>query len=296
MVGSFWVKSNPEEWGQQADMYYRVQWVPNEDAPSMCKRNKDGTSGWAKVLTVAGREGVHTLYGCVDEGNMFRLHLCAETPCKAHWVNSKYGRDGQPLHLILADAPAAPLPPPPGPPPAPPPVPPPPPEPAPAAVHEFRKHQLANRAKPAVAGGKLITIDFKQYGCRKIVSAEYHELLGGRSNLSNTEWDDFYKMVDWQGDKPKMARTPKNFRKLIKRWHASWRDDNHVVLGRAPSARGWLVGNKVRQRKPGFYGVHLKKVPLVCDLPHSDRDPTTGSICFRCLVPGADLVEARLSE
>ena len=163
-------------------------------------------------------------------------------------------------------------------------------------AHEFRKHQLANRAKPAVAGGKLITIDFKKYWCRKIVSAEYHELLGGRSNLSNTEWDDFYKMVDWQGDKPKMARTPKNFRKLIKRWHASWRDDNHVVLGRAPSARGWLVGNKVRQRKPGFYGVHLQKVPLVGDLPHSDRDPTTGSICFRCLVPGADLVEACLSE
>ena len=72
-------------------------------------------------------------------------------------------------------------------------------------------------------------------------------------------------MVDWQGDKPKMARTPKNFRKLIKRWHASWRDDNHVVLGRAPSARGWLVGNKVGQRKPGFYGVHLQKVPLVRD-------------------------------
>ena len=132
-------------------------------------------------------------------------------------------------------------------------------------VHEFRKHQLANRAKPAVAGGKLITIDFKKYWCRKIVSAEYHELLGGRSNLSNTEWDDFYKMVDWQGDKPKMARTPKGFRKLIKRWHASWRDDNHVVLGRAPSARGWLVGNKVRQRKPGFCGVHLQKVPLVKD-------------------------------
>ena len=103
-------------------------------------------------------------------------------------------------------------------------------------------------------------------------------------------------MVDWQGDKPKMARTPKNFRKLIKRSHASWRDDNLVVLGRAPSARGWLVGNKVRQRKPGFYGVHLQKVPLVRDLPHSDRDPTTGSICFRCLVPGADLVEGCLSE
>ena len=136
----------------------------------------------------------------------------------------------------------------------------------------------------------------KNYQCRRIVSAEYHELLGGRSNLSNTEWDDFYKMVDWQGDKPKMARTPKNFRKLIKRWHASWRDDNHVVLGRAPSARGWLVGNKVRQRKRGFYGVHLQKVPLVRDLPHSDRDPTTGSICFRCLVPGADLVEGCLSE
>ena len=35
---------------------------------------------------------------------------------------------------------------------------------------------------------------------------------------------------------------------------------------------------------------------LVRDLPHSDRDPTTGSICFRCLVPGADLVVGRLSE
>ena len=125
MVGSFWVKSNPEEWGQQEDMYYRVHWVPKEDAPCMCKRNKDGTSGWAKVLTVAGREGVHTLYGYVDQGNVFRLHLCAETPCKAHWVNSKYGVGGQPLHLIPADAPAAPLPPP---------VTPPPPEPAPAAV------------------------------------------------------------------------------------------------------------------------------------------------------------------
>ena len=50
------------------------------------------------------------------------------------------------------------------------------------------------------------------------------------------------------------------------------------------------------QRKPGFYGVPLQKVPLVGDLPHSDRDPTTGSICFRCLVPGADLVEGCLSE
>ena len=52
---------------------------------------------------------------------------------------------------------------------------------------------------------------------------------------------------------------------MIKRWYASWRDDNHVVRGRAPSARGWHVGNKVRQRKPGFYGVHLPKVPLVRD-------------------------------
>ncbi len=97
-------------------------------------------------------------------------------------------------------------------------------------VHDFRTHQLANRAKPAVAGGKL-TIDSKKHRSRQIVSAAYHELLGGRSNLSNTEWDDFCNMVDWQGDKPKMARTPQNFRKLIKRWYASWRDDNHVVLG-----------------------------------------------------------------
>ena len=34
-------------------------------------------------------------------------------------------------------------------------------------AHEFRTHQLANRAKPAVAGGKLITIDYKKYGAGK---------------------------------------------------------------------------------------------------------------------------------
>ena len=100
MVGSFWVKSNPGEWGQHDDMYYQVHWVPNEDAPSDVKPNDKGISGWAKALTVTGRHGVHTIYGLVDSGRMFRMHLCAKTPCEAHWDNKKYGGNGQPLHLM----------------------------------------------------------------------------------------------------------------------------------------------------------------------------------------------------
>ena len=91
-------------------MYYEVQWAAAEDAPSVRTRNVAGTSGWAHVRTVAGRYGVETTFGLVDDGRLFRMHPCSETPCKAHWDTNKYGGQGQPLHLIEADAPVAHLP------------------------------------------------------------------------------------------------------------------------------------------------------------------------------------------
>ena len=84
-------------------MAYQVQWDTTTKAT---KKNYEGTSGWVKCLAIRGRTDVYTYYGLVTVGSSFRMHLCSETRCVAHWEESKYGVMGQPLHLILEEAPA----------------------------------------------------------------------------------------------------------------------------------------------------------------------------------------------
>ena len=99
----FFVRSNPGEWGQDDDMAYQVQW---DTTVKKTKTNDGGTSGWVTCLAIHGRADVYTFFGPVTVGNSFRMHLCSETRCVAHWEASKYGVMGQPLHLILEEAPA----------------------------------------------------------------------------------------------------------------------------------------------------------------------------------------------
>ena len=72
-----------------------VEWDMDMQMP---KRTPGGTSGYATVHNV--------VQGSLASGDTFRMHVCTETPCEAHWDDTKYGLVGQPLHVVLAAAPA----------------------------------------------------------------------------------------------------------------------------------------------------------------------------------------------
>ena len=90
----FWVKSNPGEefpsWHNEP-CHMEVKWAFDLQLP---KRNEGGVTSFAVACTVP--------LGNLQSGNDFRMHICRHTPCEAHWSEDKYGRKGQPLHVILA--------------------------------------------------------------------------------------------------------------------------------------------------------------------------------------------------
>ena len=97
---NFWVESNPGE--QFPDWHaepccLQVVWDWGRQKP---KKNNGGVNGYAMSCQVV-QGGDH-----VQPGKIFRMHVCAHTPCTAHWTDSKYGLLGQPLHVRLAGPPA----------------------------------------------------------------------------------------------------------------------------------------------------------------------------------------------
>lgn len=59
--------------------------------PTAVKRNKDGTTGWARVL--------ETTDPAQEVGRSIRVHKCAHNPCNAIHPDSKHGLMGPPLHV-----------------------------------------------------------------------------------------------------------------------------------------------------------------------------------------------------
>ena len=71
---------------------YQLEWQNGPTKPAI---NKNGTSGWAKVVC---RTYTHASGPPVD-GNIFRVHSCAKNPCQAVLAPSTYGLMGPPLHM-----------------------------------------------------------------------------------------------------------------------------------------------------------------------------------------------------
>ncbi len=62
--------------------------------------NPQGTTGWARVLATRG--------AAAGEGEVVRVHKCAQNPCEARWPSAKYGVSGPPLHVqVVSEAPSA---------------------------------------------------------------------------------------------------------------------------------------------------------------------------------------------
>ena len=72
---------------------HELRWDPSMSA---LVRNRNGMTGWARVLRSSG--------GDVPDGSCRRVHKCAHNPCRARWPDSKYGLVGPPIHVEEVDA------------------------------------------------------------------------------------------------------------------------------------------------------------------------------------------------
>ena len=62
--------------------------------------NKNGTTGWGKVIsTSAAGIQLGSKYTAIEVGSVIRIHKCAFNPCTAQHPDAKYGLYGPPAHV-----------------------------------------------------------------------------------------------------------------------------------------------------------------------------------------------------
>ena len=82
---------------------YAWEWIPTGIAPTQVTPNKNGVTGWGRLLRSSNPNHA--------PGDWCKVHVCAHNPCRVRWDKNKYGLWGSVTHMqtITNMGPPAPL-------------------------------------------------------------------------------------------------------------------------------------------------------------------------------------------